>query len=56
MSAIDQLEAKRLGKNAEIVLSYKNQRDTIDETKQRLIEQLNAARKLAQTGQDKQNY
>ena len=53
IAIIDQLEAKRIGKNAEIVLSYKNQRDSIDETKQRLIEQLEAARKIAVTEEDK---
>lgn len=53
LSIIDQLEAKRLGKNAEVVLSYKTQRDSIEETKQRLIEQLEAARQLAQTEEDR---
>lgn len=53
IAIIDQLEAKRIGKNAEIVLSYKNQRDSIDETKERLIEQLEAARKIAVTEEDK---
>mgnify|MGYP006241034435 FL=1 len=53
IAIIDQLEAKRIGMNAEIVLSYKNQRDSIDETKQRLIEQLEAARKIAVTEEDR---
>lgn len=53
LAIIDQLEAKRLGKNAEVVLSYKNQRDSIEETKQRLTEQLEAARKIAQTEEDR---
>ncbi len=53
IAIIDQLEAKRIGKNAEIVLSYKNQRDSIDETKERLIEQLEAARKIAVTEEDR---
>jgi hypothetical protein len=53
LAIIDQLEAKRLGKNAEVVLSYKNQRDSIEETKQRLTEQLEAARKIAVTEEDK---
>jgi hypothetical protein len=54
IAIIEQLEAKRIGKNAEIVLSYKNQRDSIEETKERLIEQLEAARKLAVTEEDRQ--
>ena len=53
LSIIDQLEAKRLGKNAEVVLSYKTQRDSIEETKQRLTEQLEAARKIAKTEEDR---
>ena len=53
IAIIEQLEAKRIGKNAEIVLSYKNQRDSIEETKERLIEQLEAARKLAKTEEDR---
>ena len=54
IAIIEQLEAKRIGKNAEIVLSYKNQRDSIEETKERLIEQLDTARKLAVTEEDRQ--
>lgn len=53
LTIIDQLEAKRLGKNAEVVLSYKTQRDSIEETKKRLLEQLEAARQLAQTEEDR---
>ena len=53
LTIIDQLEAKRLGKNSEIKLSYKNQRDSIDETKERLTEQLEAARKIAVTEEDR---
>lgn len=53
LGIIDQLEAKRLGKNAEVVLSYKTQRDSIEETKERLTEQLETARKIAQTEEDR---
>ncbi len=53
IKSIDKLQAQRLGKEAEIALSYKLQADSITESKSKLEEQLEAARQLAQTEEDR---
>jgi len=53
LSSIDQIEAKRLGKGSEIALAYKNQKEKIQESKDQLIQQLETARELAVTEEEK---
>ncbi len=53
LSSIDQIEAKRLGKGSEISLAYRNQKEQIQESKDQLIQQLETARELAQTEEEK---
>ena len=53
IKSIDKLQAQRLGKEAEIALNYKLQADSITESKSKLEEQLEAARQLAQTEEDR---
>ena len=50
---IEKIQAERIGKEAEIALNYKFQVDAITESKSRLEEQLEAARQLAQTEEER---
>lgn len=50
---IEKIQAERIGKEAEIALNYKFQVDAITESKSRLEEQLEAARELAQTEEER---
>jgi hypothetical protein len=52
--SIEKIQAKQIGKAAEIALSYKLQADAITDTKTKLEEQLSTARELAKTDQDRQ--
>ena len=54
VKSIEQIQAKRIGKEAEIALNYKLQVDSITEAKTKLEEQLVAAQELAKTDQDRQ--
>jgi len=54
IKSIEQIQAKRIGKEAEIALNYKNQVDSITEAKTKLEEQLVAAQELAKTDEDRQ--
>ena len=54
IKSIEQIQAKRIGKEAEIALNYKLQVDSITEAKTKLEEQLVAAQELAKTDQDRQ--
>ena len=52
--SIEKIQAKRIGKEAEIALNYKIQVDSITEAKTQLEEQLTAAQELAKTDLDRQ--
>lgn len=54
VKSIEQIQAKRIGKEAEIALNYKLQVDSITEAKTKLEEQLVAAQELAKTDEDRQ--
>ena len=54
INTIDKIQAKRIGKEAEIALNYKLQVDSITEAKKKLEEQLIAAQELAKTDEDRQ--
>lgn len=54
IKSIEQIQAKRIGKEAEIALNYKLQVDSITEAKTKLEEQLVAAQELAKTDEDRQ--
>ena len=54
IKSIEKIQAQRIGKEAEIALNYKLQADSITDSKSRLEEQLEAARQLAQTEEDRQ--
>lgn len=54
IKSIEKIQAKRIGKEAEIALNYKLQADSITDSKSRLEQQLEAARELAQTEEDRQ--
>lgn len=49
---IEKIQAQRIGKEAEIALNYKLQADSITESKSKLTEQLEEAKKLAQTEEE----
>lgn len=54
IKSIEQIQSKRIGKEAEIALNYKLQVDSITEAKTKLEEQLVAAQELAKTDEDRQ--
>lgn len=54
IKSIESIQAKRIGKEAEIALNYKLQVDSITEAKTKLEEQLTAAQELAKTDEDRQ--
>lgn len=54
VKSIEKIQAQRIGKEAEIALSYKSQAEFITESKSKLQEQLEEAKKLAQTEQERQ--
>lgn len=54
IKSIESIQAKRIGKEAEIALNYKLQVDSITEAKTKLEEQLIAAQELAKTDEDRQ--
>jgi hypothetical protein len=54
VKSIEKIQAKRIGKEAEIALNYKLQAEAITESKSRLEAQLEAARQLAETEVDRQ--
>ena len=51
---IEKIQAQRIGKEAEIALNYKLQADSITESKSKLEEQLEEAKKLAQTEEERE--
>ena len=52
LKVIADIEAKRLGKNAQVALSYKRQKEQIEASKNALHEQLQTAKDLAVTEED----